>query len=97
MYRPSDGATSLPRNFYFLPIEGPSHSKPKRLKTDISDMLLDKRHLTTKVLNGGGSEMSSLFYLNKPNGLPCTSVGVGMVALQSPNTVPMSTAIMPNN
>ena len=54
LYRPSDGATSLPRNFYFLPIEGPSHSKPKRLKTEITEMLLDKRHLTAKVLNGGG-------------------------------------------
>jgi len=103
LYRPSDGATSLPRNFYFLPIEGPSHSKPKRLKTDITEMLLDKRHLTTKVLNGGGGGLDSpsIFYIPNPNGLPASTTGsinAGMMAMQNAHSSqPLTTSnILPN-
>jgi len=103
LYRPSDGATSLPRNFYFLPIEGPSHSKPKRLKTDITEMLLDKRHLSTKALNGGGGSLDSpsIFYIPTPNGLPASAAGsinAGIIAMPgSTSSQPLSTPnVLPN-
>ena len=58
-------------------------------------MLLDKRHLTSKVLNGGGMDSPSLFYISNANGLPTTgSVGSGMIAMQSPTTTPLSSAII---
>jgi len=41
LYRPSDGVTSQPRNFYFTPLDGPIHGA-KRFKTEnLSEMLLD--------------------------------------------------------
>ena len=56
-------------------------------------MLLDKRHLTAKVLNGGGvtdPSPPSLFYIGNPNGMP-TTMSPGVIAMQSPTPSSMST------
>ena len=62
-------------------------------------MLLDKRHLTAKVLNGGGvadPSPPSLFYIGNPNGLP-TTMSPGVIAMQSPTPSSMSATNIASN
>ena len=60
-------------------------------------MLLDKRNLAAKGVNGGGIDSSSLFYISNSNGQPATSsLGSGIIAMQSSTTTPRTTTMLPN-
>ena len=66
-------------------------------------MLLDKRHLSTKALNGGGGSLDSpsIFYIPTPNGLPASAAGsinAGIIAMPgSTSSQPLSTPnVLPN-